>query len=87
MHLQFKDEDHLIFIFICVVKVDQLVVMQVVHDVNLFPVAIKRGEIYGLSTIRMRSPTTIFKLNSTLSVTMGKDVLIQLAIICIHKAK
>ena len=37
MHLQFKDEDHLIFIFISVVEVDQLVMVQVIHDVNLFP--------------------------------------------------
>ena len=42
MHLQFKDEDHLIFIFISVVEVDQFVMVQVIHDVNLFPKSKKK---------------------------------------------
>ena len=36
-YLQFKDEDHFILIFKCVVEVDQFAVMEMVHDVDLFP--------------------------------------------------
>ena len=36
-YLQFKDEDHFILIFKGVVKVDQFAVMEMVHDVDLFP--------------------------------------------------
>ena len=36
-YLQFKDEDHFILIFKGVVEVDQFAVMEMVHDVDLFP--------------------------------------------------
>ena len=36
-NLQFKDENHFVLVFVCVVEVDELVMVQVVHDVNLFP--------------------------------------------------
>ena len=35
IYSQFKDEDHFIFIFKGIMKIDQLAVMQMVHDVNL----------------------------------------------------
>ena len=34
--LQFKDENHFVFILICIVEVDKLVMMQVIHDINFF---------------------------------------------------
>jgi hypothetical protein len=37
VNLQFKNENHFVLIFESVVEVDQLVVMQVVHDVDLLP--------------------------------------------------
>ena len=36
-NLQFKDENHFVLVFVCVVEVDELVMVQVIHDVNLFP--------------------------------------------------
>ena len=36
-YLQFKDEHHLVLILEGVVEVDQLAVVQVVHDVDLLP--------------------------------------------------
>ena len=36
-YLQFKDEHHFVFVLVGIVQVDQFVVMQVVHDVDLLP--------------------------------------------------
>ena len=45
-YLQFKDEDHFILIFKGVVEVDKFAVMEMVHDVNLFP---DQGLLHGVS--------------------------------------
>ncbi len=34
-HLQFEDEDHLVLVLVSVMQVDQLVMVQVIHDVDL----------------------------------------------------
>ena len=34
--LQFKDENHFIFILISIMKVDEFIMMQMVHDINFF---------------------------------------------------
>ena len=36
-YLQFKDEHHLVLVLEGVVEVDELAVVQVVHDVDLLP--------------------------------------------------
>ena len=45
-YLQFKDEDHFILIFKGVVKVYQLAVVEMVHDVDLFP---DEGLLHGVA--------------------------------------
>ena len=44
-NLQFENENHFIFVFKSIVQVDQLVVMQVVHDVDLLP---DEGLLHGM---------------------------------------
>jgi hypothetical protein len=36
-YLQFKNENHFVFIFKGIMQIDQFVVMQMIHDVDLFP--------------------------------------------------
>ena len=43
--LQFKDEDHFVLIFKSVVQVDQFVVVEMIHDVDLLP---DQGRLHGV---------------------------------------
>ena len=43
--LQFKDEDHFVLIFKSVVQVDQFVVVEMIHDVDLLP---DQGLLHGV---------------------------------------
>ena len=36
-NLQFKDENHFVFILVCIMQVNQLVMVKMVHYINLFP--------------------------------------------------
>ena len=45
-YLQFKDEDHFIFILEGVMEIDQLAVMEMVHNVNLLP---DQGLLHGVT--------------------------------------
>ena len=42
---QFKYEDHFVFIFISIMQVDQLVMVEMVHDINFFP---NQGLFHGM---------------------------------------
>ena len=43
--LQFKDENHFVFILICIMQIDQLVMMKMVHNINFFP---NQGLLHGM---------------------------------------
>ena len=64
-YLQFKDEDHFILIFKGVVKVDQLAMMEVVHDVDLFP---DQSLLHGVSNWNELSSEYMLSLQFSTSV-------------------
>ena len=45
LNSQFKYEDHFILIFICIMQIDQLVMMKMVHNINFFP---NQGLLHGM---------------------------------------
>ena len=65
MHLQFKYEDHFILIFKSVVEVDKLAVVEMVHDVDLFP---DQGLLHGVSNWNELSSEYMLSLQFSTSV-------------------
>ena len=81
-YLQFKDEDHFILIFKGVVKVDQFAVMEMVHDVDLFP---DQSLLHGVSNWDELGSEDMLSLQFSTSVDntecSGSDLLQDLVVI------
>ena len=81
-YLQFKDEDHFILIFKGVVEVDQFAVMEMVHDVDLFP---DQSLLHGVSNWDELGSEDMLSLQFSTSVDntecSGSDLLQDLIVI------